>query len=187
MTVTVLEAKQLAKKWIYICFLLQFGIILYWEITQYVNLFPFNDVVGLDMQENLTASYANDIPKVIIILVLWLCLRWMTQSWYLFLFGSSLIYYIVFFGIQISVWWPRYIFGATSEQLKDYNDKFAHTIKILPTFGNHVAVDLQHNILQLWTLTIIIIMFLTLKKLFLVRKLEQKDKVGSVPLSRVDE
>ncbi|SEN14458.1 hypothetical protein [Lihuaxuella thermophila] len=174
---TALEAQKQAKKWIYICFLMQFGIILYWEITQYVDLFPFNDVAGLDLRESLRASYANDIPKIGIILVLWLCLRWMTRPWYLFLFASSLIYYIVFLGIQISIWWPRYIVGATPEQLKEYNEKFAHTIKILPTFGNHVAVDLQHNILQLWTLAIIIVMFLALKKLF-----QAKSRVDGVLL-----
>ncbi|MFC7440506.1 hypothetical protein [Laceyella putida] len=177
---TALEAKQNAKKWIYIGFLLQFGIILYWELTQYVDFFPFNDVVGLSMQENLAASYANDIPKLCIILILWLSLRWMTQPWYLFLYGSSLIYYIVFLGIQLTIWWPRYLFGASPEELKDYNENFARTIKILPKFGNHVPVDLQHNILQTWTLVIIILMFLTLKKLFHAYKLERQSQSGTV-------
>jgi MFS superfamily sulfate permease-like transporter len=165
---------------------LQIGIILYWEITQYVDLFPFNDVVGLSMQENIAASCANDIPKASIILILLVCLRWMTRPWYQCLYASSLIYYIVFLGIQLFIWWPRYIFGANPEQLKDYNDKFARTIKILPAFGNHIAVDLQHNILQLWTLAIIMVMFITLKKIFRAWKLEQMHNTSAVSVDRIN-
>ncbi|MGA9175004.1 MAG: hypothetical protein WBZ33_13650 [Thermoactinomyces sp.] len=91
---TALEAKRSAEKWIYAGFLLQIGIILYWEITQYVDLFPFNDVVGLSMQENIAASCANDIPKASIILILLVCLRWMTRPWYqcLYAFFSYLLH-----------------------------------------------------------------------------------------------
>jgi hypothetical protein len=181
-----LEEKQRASKWLIIGFILQVGIILYWEITEYADLFPFNDVSRNDPEESFHASLANDLPKLLILILLVGGLRWMTSSGYLFAFGSSLIYYIVFLGIQITVWWPRYLFGASPEELQKYNEKFARTIKILPSFGNHVAVDLQHNILQLWTLAIILVMAVTLKKLLKARKLDrrQTEESGSKVVTR---
>ncbi|MGA9175005.1 MAG: hypothetical protein WBZ33_13655 [Thermoactinomyces sp.] len=70
--------------------------------------------------------------------------------------------------------------------MKDYNDKFARTIKILPAFGNHIAVDLQHNILQLWTLAIIMVMFITLKKVFRAWKLEQMHNTSAGSVDRIN-
>jgi hypothetical protein len=159
-----------AKKWLIISFVLQMLIVAYWEVTEYVDLFPFNDVATTE--NSFEASLANDVPKVCILIILWIGMRWLTSPTYLFLYFSSIVYYIVFLSLQIIEWWPRYIFGASPEELQDYHKKFGKTIKILPSWDNHLAVDLQHNILQTLTLTIIIVMIITLAKLWKARKLE---------------
>jgi hypothetical protein len=164
MNLNLAEAK--ARKWIKISLILQIAIILYWEITQYVNLFPYNDVVGLDFHDNLTASLANDVPKICIIIVFLLGLRWLKNPWFPWFVASSVIYYMVFLGIQISIWWGRYLFGASAKELQDYNEKFGETIKILPSFGNHVPPDLQHLVLQTITVTIIIVTMIATVALF---------------------
>jgi hypothetical protein len=174
MNSNVAEAK--ARKWIKISLMLQITIILYWEITQYVNLFPYNDVVGLDFQDNMAASLANDLPKICIIIVFLVGLRRLKNLWFPWFVGASVIYYMVFLGIQLSIWWGRYIFGASAEEIQDYNEKFGETIKILPSFGNHVPPDLQHLVLQTITLTIIIVTTIATVALFNMQSREAKVK-----------
>jgi hypothetical protein len=53
-----------------------------------------------------------------------------------------------------------------AEELQDYYEKFGETIKILPSFGNHVPPDLQHLVLQTITLTIIIVTIIAAIALF---------------------
>jgi hypothetical protein len=174
MNLNVSEAK--ARKWIKISIILQFTIILYWEITQYVNLFPYNDVVGLNFHDNFAASLANDVPKIFIIIVFLVGLRWLKNPWFPWFVASSVIYYMVFLGIQLSIWWGRYLFGASAEELQDYNEKFGDTIKILPSFRNHVPPDLQHLVLQTITITIIIVTMIATVALFEMQSRKAKIK-----------
>lgn len=168
---TALEAKmQDARKWLIVGFVLHILIMVYFEVTEYVDLAPLNDVATTE--NSFAASLANDVPKLCILLILWIGMRWMTSPTYLFLYFSSIVYYIVYLGLQINEWWPRYIFGASPAEMEDYNEKFSKTIKILPSWDNHPAVDLQHNILQTITITIIVVMIITLVKLWKLRKLQ---------------
>lgn len=170
-----LEAKmQDARKWLIIGFVLQILIMVYFEVTEYVDLAPFNDVATTE--NSFAASLANDLPKLFILIILWIGMRWMTSPTYLFLYFSSIIYYIVYLILQILEWWPRYIFGATPEEAADYYEKFSKTIKILPSWDNHLAVDLQHNILQTITITIIVVMIITLVKLWKLRKMQLENE-----------
>jgi len=168
--VTALEEKQVAKRWLIIGFILQILIMVYFEVTEYVDLAPLNDVATTE--NSFAASLANDVPKICILLILWIGMRWITSPTYLFLYFSSIIYYIVYLGLQIIEWWPRYLLGATPAEMQDYNEKFSKTIKILPSWENHPAVDLQHNILQTLTISIIIVMIITFVKLLKLRKKE---------------
>lgn len=170
------ERLSQAKRWIWIALALQVVIILYYEFTSYVDLYPFNDLRTISMETSIQSSLANDVPKLGIILVTLLAMKYWITSWFRFFYASSIIYYIVFFGIQFFIWWPRYILGASPEQLEQYNEKFANTIKILPTFGNHVAVDLQHNILQTLTVAILIAMGIALRKLMQAAKAEKRSQ-----------
>jgi hypothetical protein len=170
----VAEAK--ARKWIKLSLILQIVIILYWEITQYVNLFPYNDVTSLDFHDSLAASLANDVPKIFIIIVFLVGLHRLKNPLFPWFVASSVIYYMVFLGIQLSIWWQRYLFGATAKELQDYNEKFGETIKILPSFGNHVPPDLQHIVLQTITVTIIIVTMIATVALFDMQSRKTKEK-----------
>ncbi|MBN2910278.1 hypothetical protein JQC72_12280 [Polycladomyces sp. WAk] len=59
---------------------------------------------------------------------------------------------------------PRYLWGATAEEAKACAEKFGQTIKLLPTYGHHLPPDLQHNVLQLMTVAIIVVMFVLMGK-----------------------
>jgi hypothetical protein len=93
-------------------------------------------------------------------------LKRLKDPWFPWFVGASVIYNMVFLGIQLSLWRGRYIFGASAEEIQDYNEKFGETIKILPSFGNHLPPDLQHLVLQTITLTIMIVTTIATVTLF---------------------
>jgi hypothetical protein len=61
-------------------------------------------------------------------------------------------------------------------EIQNYNEKFGETIKILPSFENHVPPDLQHLVLQTITLTIIIVTTIATVALFNMQSREAKIK-----------
>jgi hypothetical protein len=124
----------------------------------------------------MAASLANDILKIFIIIVFLIGLGLLKNPWFPWFVGASVICYMVFLGIQLSIWWRRYIFGASAEEIQDYNEKFGETIKILPSFRNHVPPDLQHLVLQTITLTIIIVTTIATVALFNMQSQEAKVK-----------
>ncbi len=57
--------------------------------------------------------------------------------------------YIVWLALQIQTWWVNYLFGASENWQRVYRRVFSRTLKILPSFGNHLAPDAMHFLMQL--------------------------------------
>jgi hypothetical protein len=166
--------------------ILQMLIVVYWEVTEYVDLFPFDDVRGNHWQNSVSASLANDVPKLLILAVFWFARNQWQSKWYRFFIFSAGVYYLVYLGLQIRVWYPRYLWGATPEEAKAYAKKFGQTIKLLPTYGHHLPPDLQHNVLQLMTIAIIVVMFVLTVKLGRIRPSVRRRIVGGAHTKQKD-
>ena len=64
--------------------------------------------------------------------------------------------YAVWLALQIQTWWSAYIFGASENWQRVYHRVFARTLKILPSFGNHLAPDAMHFLMQLLLVAVIV-------------------------------
>jgi hypothetical protein len=58
--------------------------------------------------------------------------------------------------LQIRTWWFSYLFGASDNWKAVYQRTFSQTTKILPSFGDHLAPDGMHFVLQLLLLAVVI-------------------------------
>ena len=54
----------------------------------------------------------------------------------------------VWLGLQLSTWWPPYLFGASEHWSQVYARAFAESTPILPRWGNHLPPDAMHFSLQ---------------------------------------
>ncbi len=68
----------------------------------------------------------------------------------------SLLGYTVWLALQIQTWWVNYIFGASENWQRVYHRVFSRTLKILPSFGTHLAPDAMHLLIQIILLVAII-------------------------------
>jgi len=58
----------------------------------------------------------------------------------------------VWFGLQFWSWWLPYIVGASAQWQRTYERVFSHTLNFLPSFGNHLAPDAMHTLLDVFLL-----------------------------------
>jgi hypothetical protein len=78
---------------------------------------------------------------------------WRQWKW---LMWAGTIGYGVWLYLQFQTWWIPYLFGASPHWQEIYNRVFAHSTKILPSFGNHLAPDAMHLTIQLLLIIIVI-------------------------------
>lgn len=82
----------------------QIALVLYWEITEYVNLFPWNDVATLNIQTQIRDSLVNDLPKLLFIYAFIKGVRW--------LMGMSIGFYALWLAAILNQWLIPYLFGS---------------------------------------------------------------------------
>lgn len=75
--------------------------------------------------------------------------RWTWVMW------AGVFGYFCWFYLQFQTWWVAYLFGASDRWRETYYRVFAHTTKVLPSFGDHLAPDAMHLTIQLLLLVII--------------------------------
>jgi hypothetical protein len=78
---------------------------------------------------------------------------WRQWKWLMWI---GTIGYGVWLYFQIQTWWVPYLFGASRHWEDIYNRVFAHSTKILPSFGHHLAPDAMHLTIQLFLIVIVI-------------------------------
>jgi|ERR1035438_740000 hypothetical protein len=88
------------------------------------------------------------LPFLLFALAYWR--RWNRLMW------VGAIGYTVWLYLQVQTWWIPYLFGASEQWDEIYHRVFAHTTKILPSIGNHLAPDAMHLTIQLLLLVIVI-------------------------------
>jgi hypothetical protein len=78
---------------------------------------------------------------------------WRRWNWLMWI---GAIGYTIWLYFQIQTWWIPYLFGASEHWQQIYNRVFAHSTKILPSFGKHLAPDAMHLTIQLLLIVIVI-------------------------------
>ncbi len=76
--------------------------------------------------------------------------RWNWLMW------TGVVGYSVWLYLQVQTWWVPYLFGASQHWQEIYHRVFAHSTKILPSFGNHLAPDAMHLTIQLLLIVIVV-------------------------------
>ncbi len=125
--------------WTKLAVVSQIALVLYLELIEWVNLFPWNDVrrgngqAGLDVAIGVLMAGA--------ILATARRLRWAMAT------ASAL--YGGWLWLQIETWWIGYIRGASPAWKRTYARFFSQTVQALPIVGDHLPPDASHLVLQL--------------------------------------
>jgi hypothetical protein len=117
----------------------QIAVLIYYQIIERVNLFPWNEIRGGNGQETLDWIVGGVL--LVLILVTYFRIWWAMIA--------AFVLYGLWLWLQIDSWWLPYFKGASPGWTKTYAKFFSQTTNFLPTRGNHLAPDACHVILQL--------------------------------------
>lgn len=110
----------------------------YFLITNYADLYPWNNLTEAGSQLASTISGAVPFLLAVVGFGIWRN-RWLALV--------AAVYSWVWLGLQIAQWWPGYLTGGESAWYVDGG--YGETIKWLPRIGdNTVIIDAQHTVLQ---------------------------------------
>jgi hypothetical protein len=128
---------------IYFTIVTQIILTLYFMITHWISLYPWNDLKHVSFRyERPLNAFMNFIQIVVI-------LGFFYQTNSLMIVG--LIFWSLWMYGHIMAWWKPYFFGATEEEMLDYQQTFGNTYKFFQTQENHPAPDACHIVLGLLT------------------------------------
>jgi len=125
-------------------------------LTDWVPMFPLNDLSGANAKGRALAAAINYPFPLLIAGGLALHRPWSLAA-------ATLLCVLVMAG-HVRSWWLPYFGFATDEQRELYRREYGRTLKILPTEGRAVVVDVQHlvvGVLSLLMLAATIIVTLT--------------------------
>ena len=126
--------------WGHAAILAQIVLLIYFLATEWLDLFPWNDVFRASARHHLVGTAVNGLP----IFVLACAFIWQAHS----LMGVGVVFYALWLATQLRIWWWPYLFGASDQQREEYEKLFGRTWKFLPPIGNHPIPDAQHLVLQ---------------------------------------
>jgi hypothetical protein len=114
-------------------------LLIYYQLIEWVNLFPWNEIRGGNGQETL--DWIVGAVLLALILITFFQVRWaMTIA--VFQYGFWL-------WLQIDGWWLPYIRGASLAWKKVWVKYFGQTTNFLPAYGDHLPPDACHVVLHL--------------------------------------
>jgi hypothetical protein len=151
--------------WLRIACFTQVLLAVYFQLIQWVPLGKWNYQPGFDPLAIQAARGHLEVQDVVYValfalpvLLFWLARRkrWAWMMW------LCLIGYISWLVMQIQTWWIVYVFGASDRWMAIYQRVFGQSIKILPSFGRHLAPDGMHLVLQMLLASVVVSTFLGL-------------------------
>jgi len=128
----------------------------YYQVIEWVNLFPWNDISGGNGQASLDLIVAALLA--VLILATWRRFRWVM------VIGVGL--YALWTWLQIDSWWMPYFRGASPNWENIYARFFGETIKWLPSDSSHLSPDASHIVLQMLILAALVSTALSVFQLF---------------------
>jgi hypothetical protein len=117
----------------------QIALFAYYQVIEWVSLFPWNDIRGGNGQETLDLVVAGVMVGLIAVTAF--RLRWAT--------ALAALLYGYWLWLQIDSWWVPYVRGASPQWRRVYQANFGATIKFLPSANEHLAPDACHVVLQI--------------------------------------
>ena len=142
--------------WTRASLLIQGTLFAYYQIIEWVNLFPWNDIRRGNGQATLDLIVAAVLGGFIV--ATWRRLRWVMAV------GVGL--YGLWAWLQIDSWWVPYFRGASPAWKRTYDRFFGETIKCLPSDGIHLPPDACHVMLQVLILAALSTSVLAVFQLF---------------------
>lgn len=121
----------------------QIALLVYLQVIEWVDLFPWNDVRNGNGQEVL------DIVLGVIMIAAIIATYQKSFA------GTALAFvvYAAWLYLQVTTFWIPHIAGASEQWQRVHAAHFAQTIQWLPTWDNHLPPDASHFVLQLILLT----------------------------------
>ena len=128
-------------------FVLQLLLLIYLQVIEWIDLFPWNDVRRGNSQETLDIA----LGAVMVAALAATHWRWRPGVW------LATLVYAVWLGLQIMTFWIPYASGASEQWARIHEANFADTIQWLPTYDNHLPPDASHFVLQLLLLITLVV------------------------------
>lgn len=116
----------------------QIALLIYLQVIEWVNLFPWNDIRRGNGQAGLDIAIGAVMIGAIIAT---LCRLRVVMT-----IAAAL--YSVWLWLQIDTWWVGYFAGASPTWKRTYARFFSQTVQILPRDADHLPPDACHLVLQ---------------------------------------
>ena len=116
------------------------GTYLYILITEWIDLFPWNDVSRSTAGQKLSGSLINLVPFAFLVTAFLLDIIWLR------LLSIGLL--VAWLAIHLAWWWVPYLSGASDTHLEQYARLFARTYKFLPPRGANPIPTAQYVVMQ---------------------------------------
>lgn len=136
----------------------------YYQMINWFSLGSWNDQPGfvpLLSADKIEWGSIASISLFLLPVLLFSLAYWRRWKWLMWI---GLVGYGAWLYFQIQTWWVPYLFGASPRWEDIYNRVFAHSTKILPSFGNHLAPDAMHLAIQLLLIVIVVTTLIGLVK-----------------------
>jgi hypothetical protein len=142
-------------KYLRVSFATQFLLAVYFQIINWFPLGQWNyqpNFVPLINSRTIDLGDVGVVSLFLLPFLLFSLAYWRSWKW---LMWAGVAGYAGWLYSQIQTWWIPYLFGASDHWQEIYHRVFAHSTKILPSFGNHLAPDAMHLTIQFLLLIIL--------------------------------
>ncbi|GAC1369416.1 MAG: hypothetical protein NVS2B12_27880 [Ktedonobacteraceae bacterium] len=123
-------------------------LIFYLFIVDWINLFPWNNVSALPLQEKLLNSLVNYMP------LLFVSVAFLKRDHGLML--GALIIVLLYVILHVVSRWLPYFFGASEAQRREHQRLFGKTITILPPIKNNPIPNVEHMIAGIYMVILLV-------------------------------
>lgn len=116
-------------------------------ITHWIPLFPWNDL------KHISFAYERPLNAFMNCIQIGVIVGYLYQINWIMIVG--LIFWSLWLYGHIVAWWIPYFFGASKDDMLDYQKTFGNTYKFFKTQDNHPAPDACHTVLGFLTCLVI--------------------------------
>lgn len=143
-------------KYLRISFATQFLLAVYFQLITWIPLGRWNYQPGVVPLINSPVIAPGDAGIACLFLLPFLLFSlayWRNWQW---LMWAGVAGYGAWLYLQIQTWWVPYLFGASDRWQEVYHRVFAYSTPLLPSFGNHLAPDAMHLVIQILLCLIVV-------------------------------
>lgn len=135
-------------------FAAQAALLIYLQVIEWVDLYPWNDIRGGNSQEALDIALG-------VFMLLALAATW--RRWWPGLLVAVLVY-LAWMYLQITTFWVPYVVGAAPRWQQIHAANFSETVQWFPRWDNHLPPDASHFVLQLVLLVALVMTAIALRQ-----------------------